>query len=367
MTEGTQYKKGDIIVFYKDEIKIVHQIEYVHESNGDTFYVTTGVNSDTNQYVDNSLVSQDDVIGVVDLSKEAYLALNEMMARRYVPSIRAFGMTQILEFELTNFIEKKEAVLQNALNRAKEEARERGLLLVSSNNPNKELSFEEFVAACIESYNPGKNKFYGDAILTWKHEDCGHVWENTYNNIKRNVGTCPKCDGQYVNQKLTNAICEYIFKELGYIKNDYRIEYGLTKIFPELEGRIHANVHVDGYVELKIEDKNGNLIKLAIEYQGQQHDPDPKIGFEAYKAISKQLKLKEDTNEYDKLLKDWESLIERDETKVKLFESMNEEGFYLIVVDHDLEPYERQAFIMDEFKRQTGIDLNIPYIDWRKL
>ena len=34
MPEGTQYKKGDIIVFYRDEIKIVHQIDYVHESNG---------------------------------------------------------------------------------------------------------------------------------------------------------------------------------------------------------------------------------------------------------------------------------------------------------------------------------------------
>ncbi|UCC19186.1 MAG: hypothetical protein JSV62_13955, partial [Promethearchaeota archaeon] len=347
--------------------KIVHQVEYLHESNGEIFYVTTGVNTETNQYVDSDLVSQDDVIGVVDLSKEAYLELNEMMVRRYVPSIQVFGMTLESANILEDFVKEKSTYLRNALKNAKDEATSRGLKLVSPNDPNKELSFEEFTMACIESYNPGRNKFYGDAILTWKHEDCGHVWENTYNNIKRNVGTCPKCDGQYVNQKLTNAICEYIFKELGYIENNYQIEYRLTKIFPELEGRIHANVHVDGYVELNIEDKNGNLIKLAIEYQGQQHDPDPKIGFEAYRAISKQLKLKEGTTEYDKLLKDWESLIERDRTKVKLFESMNEEGFYLIVVNHDLEPYERQAFILDEFKRQTGIELSVPYIDWRKL
>ncbi len=97
MPEGTQYKKGDIIVFYRDEIKIVHQVEYVHESNGEIFYVTTGVNTETNQYVDSDLVSQDNVIGVVDLSKEAYLELNEMMARRYVPFITAFGITQDLQ------------------------------------------------------------------------------------------------------------------------------------------------------------------------------------------------------------------------------------------------------------------------------
>jgi len=57
MPEGTQYEKGDIIVFYRDEIKIVHQAEYVHESNVKTYYVTTGVNTDTNQYVDSDLVS----------------------------------------------------------------------------------------------------------------------------------------------------------------------------------------------------------------------------------------------------------------------------------------------------------------------
>lgn len=40
MPEGTQYKKGDIIVYYRDDIKIVLQVEYVHEFNGKIFYVT---------------------------------------------------------------------------------------------------------------------------------------------------------------------------------------------------------------------------------------------------------------------------------------------------------------------------------------
>ncbi len=116
MPEGTQYEKGDIIVFYRDEIKIIHRVEYIQESKGKIFYVTTGLNAETNQYVDSSLVSQDDVIGKVDHSKEAYLELNEMIARRYVPFIIAYRMTHNLEVELTNFMEKKEAVLQNALN-----------------------------------------------------------------------------------------------------------------------------------------------------------------------------------------------------------------------------------------------------------
>ena len=195
-------------------------------------------------------------------------------------------------------------------------------------------------------------------------------WENTYNNIKRNVGTCPKCDGQYVNQKLTNAICEYIFKELGYIKNAYQIEYGLTKIFPELEGLIHANVHVDGYVELTLQDENGNEIeiKLAIEYQGQQHDPRGEIGFEAYKAVSKQLDVQEGTKRYEDLKEIWEALIERDQYKVDLFKSKNNKGYYLIVVPYNIEPQNRQNFIIEKFQQQTGITLpGIIYKDWRLL
>ncbi len=355
MPEGTQYKKGDIIVFYRDGVKIVHQVEYVHESNGKIFYVTTGFNTETNQYVDSDLVSQDDIIGVVDLSKEAYLELNEMMARRYVPFITAFGMTLESANKLADFVKEKSTYLRNALKNAMDEATSRGLKLVSPNDPNKELSFEEFTIACIESYN-GKNKFYGDAILTWKHEDCDHVWENTYNNIKRNVGMCPNCDGQKKNQKITNDICKSLFEKLGYIKNNYEIEYSLKKIFPEL--KVHHAVHVDGYVELNIEDKNGNLIKLAIEYQGRQHDSREEIGFEAYKFLTHNLDLKENTKEYSKLKKEWQSLLVRDQFKKDYFKSKNKDGYYLIVVNYDVKPQDRLSFIIEKFEDQTKIDIS---------
>ncbi|MBD3211010.1 MAG: hypothetical protein GF311_00240 [Candidatus Lokiarchaeota archaeon] len=335
----------------------VNRVDYIHESNGKIFYVTTGVNTETNQYVDSDLVSQDDIIGVVDLSKEAYLALNEMMARRYVPSITAFGMTSESANKLEEFVRKKSTYLRNAFENAKGEAASRGLKLVSPNDPNMELSFEEFTLACIESYN-GKNKFYGDAILTWKHEDCGHVWENTYNNIKQNLGTCPKCDGSYTNQILTNNICENLFRKLGYIKDNtlYQREYSLKKIFPNLD--VHHAVHVDGYVELNIKDKNGNYIKLAIEYQGRQHDRRESIGFEAYKFLTHNLDVKKNTREYKKLLIDWQDQIKRDQFKVKYFENENKNGYYLVVIDYDVKLEERQGEIIRQFKEQTGIDIS---------
>jgi hypothetical protein len=92
MPEGTQYKKGDIIVFYRDGLKIVHRVEFVYTSNGETFYVTEGLNTETNPLVDNSPVSGDDVIGIVDLSEEAFLAIEEILEHGYLPSIEAFGM-----------------------------------------------------------------------------------------------------------------------------------------------------------------------------------------------------------------------------------------------------------------------------------
>ena len=63
--EGEVYNVDDIIVFYRDGVKIVHRVEYIFESNGEIFYVTEGVNSETNPYVDSDLVSNDQVIGRV--------------------------------------------------------------------------------------------------------------------------------------------------------------------------------------------------------------------------------------------------------------------------------------------------------------
>ena len=92
MPEGTQYKKGDIIVFYRGEIKIVHRVEYVYTSNGETFYVTEGVNPETNPLVDDSPVAGEDIIGIVDLSVEAFIAIEEMLKNRFVSTVTAYGM-----------------------------------------------------------------------------------------------------------------------------------------------------------------------------------------------------------------------------------------------------------------------------------
>ncbi|MEJ2252492.1 MAG: hypothetical protein P8Y97_22885 [Candidatus Lokiarchaeota archaeon] len=120
---------------------------------------------------------------------------------------------------------------------------------------------------------------------------------------------------------------------------------------------VHHAVHVDGYVELNIKDKNGNYIKLALEYQGRQHDSKESIGFEAYKFLTHNLEIKEDSREYEKLLEDWQAQLSRDRDKVDHFESENKNGYYLIVINYDVKSEARQAEIISQFKDQTGLDL----------
>ncbi|MGB5911337.1 MAG: hypothetical protein WBH31_09110 [Promethearchaeia archaeon] len=96
--EGEVYNVDDIIVFYRDGVKIVHRVEYIFESNGEIFYVTEGVNSDTNPYVDSDLVSNDQVIGrVTEMSEQDLSALIEMAEQGKVPSIEGLGMSNALE------------------------------------------------------------------------------------------------------------------------------------------------------------------------------------------------------------------------------------------------------------------------------
>lgn len=106
----------------------------------------------------------------------------------------------------------------------------------------------------------------------------------------------------------------------------------------------HPNVHVDSFGTLNI---NGRTIKLAIEHQGQQHNPDPSIGFEAYKRLTRG----------ERTYNDWLNYIERDRAKVNLFNDLRSQDYYLIVVPWDIVPEDRFAFIRKEFIRLTNIKI----------
>ena len=112
-------------------------------------------------------------------------------------------------------------------------------------------------------------------------------------------------------------------------------------------------MHVDMFSELNLKDKNGKIIKLAIEYQGEQHENTEK-GFRTYLRLSR-FKGVEGVIEWIKLKNEWNRMLLRDQFKVDLFASKNDEGYYLIRVPRTIKPEARMAFLAKEFFRLTGV------------
>ncbi len=219
----------------------------------------------------------------------------------------------------------------------------------------------DFDNAINDVKSKGERNAY--ALLVWKHKDCGHLFERSYGNFIRTF-SCPKCT-QQKNQKITHGYCEYIFDQ------QFKVEERMKDIFPVDENpeikKLHANVHIDIFQNLGLKDKEGNLIKLGVRYNGKQHDDSPE-GWEAMKGIAKHPDAKPGSKIYKELWSQWRKLIETDKIKADVFENNKGEGYYLIIVDYRIPPNQRQQFIIDEFERQTGIKLDRKdSIDWRKL
>jgi len=120
----------------------------------------------------------------------------------------------------------------------------------------------------------------------------------------------------------------------------------------------HPNVHVDMFAVVNI---NGQEIKIAVEHQGPQHS-----SFTAYLLIAKP---RDEANGIYKSDAEyriaWERMLERDRAKVELFEELNRDGYYLIVVEDSIHVSGRAAYILQEFMRQTGLRLGQSDIsDW---
>ncbi|MFX1281769.1 MAG: hypothetical protein ACFFA3_20640 [Promethearchaeota archaeon] len=111
MPKGTQYVEGDIIAFERDDVIIIHRIEYVYESNGKTFYVTEGINPETNQYVDDSLVSEEDIVGITDLSENAFDRVQELAKLGKLSIIEAYAMPE--KSDLRNPLQDKMEINEN--------------------------------------------------------------------------------------------------------------------------------------------------------------------------------------------------------------------------------------------------------------
>ena len=115
----------------------------------------------------------------------------------------------------------------------------------------------------------------------------------------------------------------------------------------------HPNVHVDVYGVIYVDGKDGEdgkEFKIAIEHQGPQH-----YSLEVYTDMAREQDIRVGKYKTDaENKKMYDAQIKRDQAKVSLFEDLNKDGYYLIVVPYWVPPSERGSFILRDFRKQMS-------------
>lgn len=83
------YKIGQIVVAKKNGIKFIHRIEKILLIDNKQFMVTKGTN---NQYFDEGFITEENIIGVADLSEQAFTEIEKLIKERRVERDIAYGL-----------------------------------------------------------------------------------------------------------------------------------------------------------------------------------------------------------------------------------------------------------------------------------
>jgi len=203
-----------------------------------------------------------------------------------------------------------------------------------------------------DNYKTGKLTYLN---LKWKCLEYGHIFERNYANIRdsniRNY--CPTCISS-IGQQITLEKAEDAFQ--GYIVQPFRSNEPLYKflpkrtlLMPKYQAISNPRCHVDIYGVIYVA---GKEFKIAIEYQGAQH-----YSLIAYTNLARSQDIKRNIYKTDAEYEiEYNAQLERDKTKVKMFEDLNKDGYYLIVVPYKISPAKRKSFILQEFIKQTGVN-----------
>jgi hypothetical protein len=246
-------------------------------------------------------------------------------------------------------------------------ASERNIIAISFKDDSQQLTESEF-NELVEAYEVQhqdsrdyKSKSTVYINLRWMCLDCNRIFERAYYLVKmaKVDRYCPSCvssiDAQITLEK-TGAAFQ------GYISQSFRSNEQLYKFLPErillmdkYQVISHPNCHVDVYGVIFVA---GKEFKIAIEHQGPQH-----YSLTAYINMARAQDIKrgiyKTNQQYEE---DFNAQVERDKTKVELFEDLNKDGYYLIVVPYWVSPSERKDFILQEFITQTGVNPGQPSI-----
>ena len=195
--------------------------------------------------------------------------------------------------------------------------------------PGKLVTSEDEFIKLIDNNSPSITN-----LKWWCGIKTHDAWEAAPHNIKSGKTWCPHCaEGKFERR------CRWYFEK---IFNSKFKKTSIKKIISNYSGRMHF----DGYSQLK---RDGNLIKLAFEYNGPQHYEFP--------------------NRYHKTLSEFKEQQQRDADKRIL---CKENKIFLIEFPFSIDPIMSnpntiQSFIIKEFEKLTRIKLTKnPKIDHRK-
>lgn len=254
-------------------------------------------------------------------------------------------------------------------------AQDRNLEAVSFTNPDLPLTQIEFHN--LKQANVFLNKRNRDIVFTWKHKDCGRIFDSRYRNIQEALSHCPYCNTN-VDQKITHYISELIFsKYISSSSKKFESEKKLKDILAiegyenllelgmkSIKDKYRNRIKIDCFAVLNI---NGREIKLSIEHDGAQHDKREKIGVQATIGISK---INGTPLTYKKAKNRWKAQCKRDDGLRDLFDILKRSDYFLIQVPYTVKGNARYEFIINEFERQTGETVNFNLAkapDWKSL
>jgi hypothetical protein len=206
-----------------------------------------------------------------------------------------------------------------------------------------------------------KSKTLTGINLRWRCLDCNHIFERTYRAVRSSQVNkyCPSCtssiDAQITLEKAENAFQDHITQSFRSNEQLYKFLPKRILLMPEYQIISHPNCHVDVYGVISVA---GKEFKIAIEHQGRQH-----YSLSTYTTLGKNQDLARGIYKTDlQYEEEFNDLVARDAAKVKLFKSLNKDGYFLIVVPYWKSPSEREAFILQEFIRQTRVNPNDVHI-----
>jgi signal peptidase I len=110
MPSGTEYDVGDIIVFKGFDSYIIHVVIDKYVYKGKTYYVTGGLNQETNPFVDCTTISGDKILGLADFSENFIAGTYKLESQGLLIQIEALGMSNQFEIYNERIQELKKAI-----------------------------------------------------------------------------------------------------------------------------------------------------------------------------------------------------------------------------------------------------------------